>query len=114
MAAVAGHLPDAHVEMVARRVADLGEVEPEEPPGGVEGRLDDALELEVRLDLGLVEVVLAAAQLLGVVAPVPRRELEIPALLPQQLLQGVALAPGTRHRRRPDIAQKLERRLRRL
>ena len=114
MPPVARHLPDAHVGMIARRVPDLGEVEPEEPPGGVEGRLDDALELEVGLDLGLVEVVLAAAQLLGVVAPVPRREREIAALLPHQLLQGVALAPGARHRRRPDIAQKLERRLRRL
>ena len=86
--------------MIARRVPDLGEVEPEQAVRGVEGGLDDALELEVGLDLGLVEVVLAAAQLLGVVAPVPRREREVPALLPHQLLQGVALAPGARHRRR--------------
>ena len=80
----------------------------------VEGRLDHVVEREIGLDRGVVEIGAALPQLLGVVAPVPRREREIAALLRDQRLQGVAVGQRPRPRRLPDPLQQAAHRLRRL
>ena len=50
------HLPGAHVGVIERHV-HRRESQTEQPPRGLEGRLDHALELEIRLDLRLLQVV---------------------------------------------------------
>ena len=97
------HLPGARVRMIERHVDRL-ERQAEQPARRFERRLDHLVELEVRLDLGLVEIVARLAQLLGVVAPVPRREREIAALLGDHRLQGVALGALPSARARPQTS----------
>ena len=99
-------MPDRHVDRLEGQAV--------QPLRAVERRLDDAVEREIRLGLGLVEVAAADAKLLGVVAPVPRRELEVAALLRDQLLQCVAVGERSLARRRPDLLQQAAHRLRRL
>ena len=93
------HLPGAHVGMPDRDVGARLEAQAEQPVRGVERRLDHVVELEVRLDRRLVDVVARLAQLLGVVAPVPRREREVAALRRDHRLHGVAV--GERAARAP-------------
>ncbi len=109
-----GRLPDADVGMPHRNVVPLGEGEAEQAGGAVEGGGDHAVEGEVGLDGGVVEIGAAAAQLFGVVAPVPRRQREIAAFLPDQLLQGVAVGSRAGARRHPHLFQKAAHGLRRL
>ena len=58
----------------------LLEAQTEQPCRGVEGGLDDPVELQIGLGRRLIDIVQALAQLLGVIAPVPGRDLEIAAL----------------------------------
>ena len=108
------HLPRHHVGMPGRDVLAALEGEAEQLVGGVERRIDDVVELEVRLHRRFVDVAADLAQLLGVVAPVPRRDLEVAALLPHQLLHGVAVGERARARRRPDPIEQVAHRVRRL
>ena len=64
-------LPEPDVRMIAGNVLQLREAQAEQAVGRLERGLDHPLELEIRLDLRLVDVVALAAHLLGVVAPVP-------------------------------------------
>src|SRR6185437_17155247 len=95
-------LPGARVRMMQWHLGG-GERQAKEPTRGLEGRLDHALELEERLDLGLVQIELGLAALLGVIAPVVSREGEIAALLRDHLLQGIALGGGLGAVSAPDI-----------
>ncbi len=104
-----GDLPGAGVGVIERHVDRL-EGQPEQPPRGLEGRLDHLVELEVRLDLGLIEIVFRLAQLLGVIAPVPRRQREVAALFRHQVLQGVAFATGLGAGAAPDFVEQAARR----
>ena len=63
--------------------------------------------LEIGLDRRLVEIAAALPQLLGVIAPVPRLELEIAAVLLDQRLHGVAVGERARARRRPHRIEEL-------
>jgi hypothetical protein len=63
MARAVAHLPDPHVVVPDRNADDRREAQAEQAVGGVERRLDDAVELEVRLDGRLVEVATRLAQL---------------------------------------------------
>ena len=105
------HLEGAGVGVIERH-ADGREAQAEQPARGLEGGLDHLVELEVRLDLGFVQIVARLAQLLGVVAPVPRRQREIAALLRDHRLQRVALGRGLGARAAPDLVEQLARRLR--
>ena len=69
--------PDPDIGVIERDVVDPGEAQPEEAGGGVEGGLDHLVELEIGLELGLVEIEAALAELLGVVAPVGRGEVVV-------------------------------------
>ena len=60
--------------MPDRDVLALGEGDPEQAGGAVEGGLDHVVEHQIGLDRGVVEIGAALAQDLGVVAPVPRGE----------------------------------------
>src|SRR5258705_9057067 len=100
--------------MPARNVAAALEREPEQLKGGIERSLDDVVQLEVGLDLALVDVALTLAQLLGVVAPVPGRELEIAALLLNERLHGVTVHERARARGLPHPLEQVAHRLRRL
>src|SRR5215475_7805116 len=95
------HLPGLDVGMPAGDVATALEREPEQLVSRVERGLDDVVQLEIGFDLALVDIALALAQLLGVVAPVPGRELEIAALLLDERLHGVAIGERARARRLP-------------
>ncbi len=108
------HVPGADVRMVERHVVALGEGEAEQVLRRMEGRRDDVVEREIRLDLAFVEIELGLAAFFGVIAPVPGRELEIAALRPDLRLQGGGLAKRLRPRRRPHRTEEVERRLRRL
>ena len=77
--------------------------------GGVERRRDHVVELQVRLDVRLVEIMARLAHLLGVIAPVPGGELEIPAFRIDRRLQRIALSKGTGLCRRPDLVEQAAR-----
>jgi len=97
------HLPGADVGMPDRHVGSRGERDPEQPARGFEGGFDHAVEPQIWLDLALGKVAALAAQLLGVIAPVPGREREVAALGPDHLLHGVAVGECAPARRRPDF-----------
>ena len=99
------HLPHPHVVMPDRDAVATLEGQAEQAVRGVERGLDDLLELEIRLDRRLVDVAARLAQLLRVVAPVPRREREIFSLRLHQGLQVVAIRHRAAAPRRPDALQ---------
>ena len=69
-------LEDAHVRLIDGKVVALLEGEAVELVRGVEDAvLEHVVQLEVRLDLGLVQIVFRLAHLLGVELPVPGLEL---------------------------------------
>ena len=96
------HGPGANVGMIKLEVEALLEAEAEQAARGIEGRLDHAVELQIGLELALVEVELGLAPLLGQIAPVPGRDLEIAALARDDLLQRLLILPRARNARRPD------------
>ncbi len=100
--------------MPDRNILALGEGQPEQPARRVEGGRDHVAECEIRLDGAVGEIGPALAQLLGVVAPVPRRELEIAALFLDQRLQRRAIGQSPLPRLGPDPPQKAPHRGRRL
>ena len=83
--------PDPHVRMPDRNILALGEGQAEQAGGAVEGGIDHVVERQIGLDRGVVEIGPDLPQLFGVVAPVPRRQREIAALLGHQRLQVVAI-----------------------
>src|SRR6516162_1096211 len=85
------HFPHPHVVMPDWNVVATLEGQAEQAVRGVERGLDDALELEIRLDRRLVDVAARLTQLLRVVAPIPGREREIFSLRLHQGLQVVAI-----------------------
>src|SRR6266849_5238616 len=95
------HLPHPYVVMPDRDAVATLEGQAKQAVRGVERGLDDALELQIRLDRRLVDVAARLAQLLRVVAPVPRREREIFSLRLHQRLQGVAIRHCAAAARRP-------------
>ena len=99
------HLPHAHFRRIARNVVPLVERDTEQPRRRRELRLDQLVQLQIGLQRRRIEIVARLAQLLGVVAPVPRRQLEIGALVVDQRLQIVALLQRPLARRRPDAIQ---------
>src|SRR5258707_995645 len=99
------HLPDPDVRMPDRNILALAEGDAEQAGGAVEGGVDHVVEHEIRLDRGVVEIGAALPQLFGVVAPVPRRQREIAALLRDQRLQGIAIGQCAGPRRLPDPLQ---------
>ncbi len=100
--------------MIKRDVLSLGEGHAEQAVCDVESRLDHFVELQIRLDLALVEIEQRLAPFLRVIAPIPRREGEIAALLGGDRLQRLGFAQRLRARRRPDRMQEIERGARRL
>jgi hypothetical protein len=76
-----GDLVDAHVRLVDGDAVDGAEAEAEELARHPEHPRAQLLELQVRLDLVLVEVVLRLADLLRVVAVVPGLDLDLRTLL---------------------------------
>ena len=80
----------------------------------IERGLDHPVELQVRLDRGLVEVAAPLAQFFRIIAPVPGRQREIAALLRDQRLQSVAVGERFLPRARPDRIEQVAHRGRRL
>ena len=72
--------PDARVGMREVDVAALEEGEAEQPVGDIEGRRDDPLQRQMRLERAFVVIVQRLPALLLVIAPVPRLQFEIAAL----------------------------------
>src|SRR6266540_21257 len=108
------HLPRSHVLMPDRHVVATLEGQAEEAARGVERGFDDSIELEIWLDRRFVDVAARLAQLLRVMAPVPRRQREIFALRLHQRLQGIAIGERTASRRRPDAIEQSANGVRRL
>ena len=79
-AVLAGHFEAAHVGMIHGQVGALLEAHPEQLVGNVEGSGDHVVELQVGLHLCFVDIEQGLAHFLGVVAPVPARQLEVAAL----------------------------------
>ena len=113
-AAPVADLPDPDVGMPDRDILALGEGDPEQARGAVEGGLDHVVQRQIGLDRAVVEIGFALAQLLGVVAPVPGREREIAALLRDQRLQLVTVGERPRPGRLPDPLKQTPDGLRRL
>src|SRR5579885_1290328 len=76
----AGYRPASRIGMIKRDVFALLKGKPKEAVCGVKCRLDNFFELEIGFKPGLIEAKLLLAPLLGVVTPVPRRDLKIGAL----------------------------------
>ncbi len=100
--------------MPHRDILALGEGEPEQAAGAIERRLDHVVEREIGLDGGVIEISAALTQPLGVIAPVPGRELEIAALLGHQRLQIIAVGKCAGASRLPDPFQQAAHGFRRL
>jgi hypothetical protein len=100
-------LIDAHVGVVRRDIRPGDEVQAEQAPGHVEHRLHHAVEREVGLDDGLVEVVAQLAHLLGVIAPVPGLDVERLAARELHRAQRLALLFDTCLGRLPHLLQQL-------
>ena len=71
----------------------------------LEQDLDDPVELEIGLDRRLIEIVTRHADLIGIIAPVPRLDGDVVANRLRLSLQVVALALGAGNGRRPDIVR---------
>src|ERR1700722_4621716 len=99
--------------MIKLEIEALGKLKAEQSACGVEGRLDHAVELQIRLELALVQVELGLASLFREIAPIPRREFEIAALACCNRLQRLFLFARAGHAWRPDRFQETERGLRR-
>ena len=106
------HLVDANVGVVRGDLGAGDERQAEQARGAIERRADHALEREVGLDLGLVEVVALAPHLLGVEAPVPGLDRRRAAVRSRHRRELGALVFGPRPRRLPDaLEQACHRRL---
>src|SRR6202007_212274 len=67
------NLPYSHIRMIDRYIGALYKAEAEQAARSVERRPYHVVEDEIRLHLGLVEVVSGLTDFLGVIAPVPGR-----------------------------------------
>ena len=117
LAALVLHLVDGDVLLVdgdRGRGRHLGEREAVELPRRPEHPLPELVELEVELHLVHVEVVLRLADLLGVVAVVPRSDLELRVLLVRDGLHVVDLLVYARDGGGPDLHHQAHRLLGRL
>lgn len=114
------HLIHLHIRVIGRDVGALLEGDAVQLRGGVEDAvLQHVVQLEVRLDLRLVQVVLGLAHLLGVEVPIGRGELEIAGLCistlrVDHLLHVGHFAARLGGGRRHGVGQQLERSIRRL
>ena len=97
---------------VELQALQLLEGEAEQAAGDVEGGGDDVLELQIGLQLAFVEIELGLAPALGIVAPVPRGEAEIAAVLRDHRLQRLLFARHPAERRLPHGVEQLRHRLR--
>ena len=101
-AAGVGHFERAYVRVPDRDILALLKIQSEQAVCRRERRRDHVVEGQIGLELGVIEIAAHFAQLLGVVAPVPWRELEVAAFGADQLLQtrrdpqARARAPGAR------------------
>ena len=100
------HLVGRHVGMIDRH-DDGPEGNAVQPVGQEEDTAPDVLQREVGTQHRLVERILLAAELLGVVPPVPRGELPFGHILAEQLLQLAQLALRPFQRRSPDAFEQL-------
>ena len=105
------HLVDLHVRVVGAHIRPRLEAHAEEALGAVEQGLDHALQREIGLHLGIVDVVAGLAHLLRPVAPIPGFGLALHAMAAHHRDQGLALPLGRRQRALPDLAQQLAHRL---
>src|SRR5580704_10020392 len=97
--------------MIELEVEALAKLKAEQAACGVEGRVDHAVELQIRLELALVEIELGLAPLLREIAPIPGREFEIAALACCNRLQRLFVFPRPSDAGRPHRLQETERRL---
>ena len=102
-----GDRPGSRVGMVKRHVLAFAEGQAKEPVRGEKRGLDHFVELQIGFDLALVDVELRLAALFGIIAPIPRRDLEIAALAGRDSLQGRLFAQRPRVSRRPYRMQKV-------
>ena len=100
--------------MPDRDALAFGEGDPEQAGGAVEGGLDHVVEHQIGLDRGVVEIGAALPQDLRVIAPVPRGEGKVAALLGDQRLQGVAIGQRAGAGGLPDPLQQAAHGFRRL
>ena len=108
------HIEYAHVGLIDRDVLALLEGDAVELVRRIEHAvLEHVVELEVRLDLRIVQVVLRLANLLGVKIPVPRLEREAAVLSVDDRLDVLALARGAGRGERHESVHEIERVLRR-
>ena len=108
MAALAvPHLPNLDIGMIDRQVGAGGKAQPEQAAGAVERRLHHVVEDEVRLHLGLVEIVSSLPDLLGVVAPIPHFDRLVQPLGAGGGLQSGALLACLVLGRRPHLPQQM-------
>ena len=106
-------LEGADIRIVNRDVVPLLESQSVQLVGGEEDAvLQNVIELEVRHDLGFIQVILRLPHLLRVILPVPRLQLETSALRVDQLLHVGRFGAGARRGRRNEIGEELYRVLR--
>jgi hypothetical protein len=107
------HFEDADVRMIGAKVGPCDEADAEQAMRRVEGRVQHAVEGEIRLQRGAVEAVVRLAHLFGVEAPVPRLDRVRLAVGQRRGPQRVAFACGASLGRLPHLReQPLDRRRR--
>lgn len=93
--------------MVGGNALLLDGADAEQTVRNIEAGLDDLLQLQIGLELGLREIELLRSDLLGIEAPVPGHHLMVLAIFGNQLGDIGLFLAGTPHSLRPDGAQQL-------
>src|SRR5882757_7025133 len=99
--------------MIKFEIEALRKAKAEQAACGVERRFDDAVKLQIGLELALVQIELGLAPLLRKIPPVPGRKFEVTAFARRDRLQRLFLFARAGHAWSPDRLQETERRLRR-
>ncbi len=113
MVAAAGHLPPPHVGVI-ERACNLAEFQPEKPGRTVEHRPQHGVQRQVGLQHRLIQIMLGAATLLAVIAPVPGLQRPRMPVRFQHRLQHRRIRQRLAPRRLPDPHQKVAHRSRSL
>ena len=111
MASPARHLPSTRIRVIQRHI-QRAEFQPEKPRGAIKGRRDHRIELEIRLQLRLIQIMLGQPPLLRIITPIPWRQRIIDPVIMQHPGQPRGISIGLRARRFPNRHEQIAHRLR--
>ncbi len=104
MVAIAGDLPSAAIGMIKRHIKGR-EIQTEQTGGAGKGRVNHPVQLKIRFQRGLIEIMFGGAAFFGVITPVPWGQIAVDAIVMHHLRQHVGVGVGLALCRLPHIHQ---------